>query len=78
MTTLKAQTVLHTKIKIKPLAKNGSKKFGFNAECRFHYEGSEQWIDFSAHSETEYGAELKVRRFMSANGFNYLKQIEEE
>jgi len=71
------ETIFHTKIEVKTIAKNGSEKFGATAECKMWTEGSSLKMEVSQHGKTKLEAEQKLLRFLSGNGSNKLECVGE-
>lgn len=72
------ETIIHTRIEIKTIAGNGSEQFGATAECLMWTEDSKVKMKVSQHGKTKLEAEQKLIRFLSGNGTNKLRCIEEK
>jgi hypothetical protein len=62
------ETVYHTKIEVSTIAKNGSERFGANAECKVWSDSGSIKMVVSQHGKTKEEAEQKLISFLSVNG----------
>lgn len=59
------ETIYHTKITVKPLAKNGGSKFGYNAECKIGSDITKVLkMDVVQFGKTEEEAKDKLLHFL--------------
>ena len=72
------ETIFHTPIAVRTIAKNGSEKLGCVAECVFWKDGINLKIQVRQQGKSKLEAEEKLIRFLSENGKNNLELADEK